>query len=101
PIVVYAVILPLFVIVAEERHVIGFVCDGKIGEYALVGLKAGEDLIAQGLSDKVGFIHINLGPGSVVAHLADLAFADNVEALDHLKGSLPIPNIGGEFKSFA
>ncbi len=88
-----AVISPLFVLVTMDRAVIGFVRNGQVGIHSFVRLQLRQYDLADLVPDGVSIVDIDLHAHCVIAHLADLAFADDVEALDHLDRCFPIPYV--------
>lgn len=96
-----AVILPLLVAVAVKRHVVRSVGDGKVGEHTFARADFGQDLIPDTRADLVCMADVNFYAGSVVAHLPDVAFVDDVEFTDDLDRGRPVPDICVELKSLA
>ena len=98
PLARHAEVLPLLIVVAVQRHIVGFVSDAKVRKHTPVFGNVREDLVPNRFADRVSIISIDLHSGRVVAHLPDSPFAHDIQTLDDLERGLPTPDIGVKFE---
>ena len=96
-----AVIFPLLVAVAVERHVVRRIGNAEIAKDPFIRREFWQPFCFYPPTDVMGIVHRDLNAGRRVSHLAYLAFADDVETLDHLERRFPVPYVGGKFKVLA
>ena len=92
---------PLVVVVAVERHVVGFVGYREVGVDAFVGLEFWQEFAFEPRADLVGVAQRYFRARCVVAHLPHRSLANYIQAADQLERCLPVPNVCGEFESLA
>ncbi len=96
-----AVILPLLVAVAVQRHIVGCVRDAQIAEDAFIWSELRQPFFLDPASYLMSILHRNFHARRVIVHLPKLPLADNVEAPDHLECGFPVPYVRREFKVLA
>ena len=96
-----AVVFPLLVAVAVERHVVRGIGDAEIGEDTFVRGKFWQPLALDPRTYLVCVVDRYFYTRCVIRHLPQGSFAEYVKAPDHLKGRFPMPYVGVEFKVLA
>lgn len=98
PLTIDAVILPLIIVIAVKRHIVGSISNAQVGKDTASCGYFRKDLRADPRPDLVSIVARDLNAGSVIAHLLERPFAEDIQAANDLDARLPVPYVGIKLK---